>query len=192
MAVLYLKTESLTWKAGTYMDTKAYIKIFLKYWILRSRHQISPAWNANCFRNNVLFWWIYSIALHTNERTCLGMFVYTLIHTEATTEATEPRITSWHATPIEAVTYFVYVHTDTYFGAVRTPGTSRTFWIRRMQMGVFVLSIANRTMWSCAIFLLNTVWRKYLITQNFPEAQKLRVTVYDKTLWTPHLNHGRK
>ena len=55
----------------------------------------------------------------------------------------------------------------------------------------FILNIATRTMWSCAIFLLNTVWRLYLITQNIPEAQKLRVTVYDETMWTPHLNHGR-
>ena len=118
--------------------------------------------------------------------------MYTLIHTEATTEATEPRITSRHATPIKAVTCFVSVHTDASFGAVRTPGTSRTFLIRRMKMCVFfILNIATRTMWSCAIFLLNTVWRLYLITQNIPEAQKLRVTVYDETMWTPHLNHGR-
>ena len=77
MAVLYWKRESLTWKAGTYMDTKAYIKIFLKCWILRPRHQISPAWNANCFRNNVLFCWIYSIALHKWTHMLGNVCVYT-------------------------------------------------------------------------------------------------------------------
>ena len=40
MAVLYSKREFLAWKAGTYMDTRAYIKMsfFFFFWIMRPRH----------------------------------------------------------------------------------------------------------------------------------------------------------
>ena len=153
--------------------------LFSKYWILRPRHQISLAWNATCFRNNVIFCWIYSIALHTNERTRLGIFVYTPIRTQVTTDATEPRITSWHATPIEAVTCFVYVHTDASSGAVQTPCTRTTSLRRRVQIDV---SCTEHCHSHYMILYYIFVKQKYLIAQNLTEGQNLRVTMYDETM----------
>ena len=79
MAVFYLKRESLTWKAGTYMDTKAYIKIFLniEFCVLATRlvqHEMLTA-------SEIMFYSVGYIPLHYTQMNvhaweCLCIHLY--------------------------------------------------------------------------------------------------------------------